>query len=241
MSGAATGRRRFRSQTNPETMKRVALLATVALLGLSACDTGREEGSVEIGELPNVARVVCEDDGTRVEPETVKPQRDGVHVEIVNETGEDLGVNVGDKADGTYPGLDAPPGVSKDVLTVPPGSIWLVCRGPLTNTQGQPVTLEVVDQDDVWLEGTGEAPDCATGVSGHSDYMPDTPGYPTPADAVRRQFADAFEPGDVLEQLGYPEARTATLAIVRDGVNVWGFAVSDHGAGWLVDTDSRCG
>jgi hypothetical protein len=71
--------------------------------------------------------------------------------------------------------------------------------------------------------------------------MLDTPGYPTPAEAVRQQFADTFEPGDVLEQLGYPEASTATLAIVRDGVSVWSVRVSNYGGGWLVETDSRRG
>jgi hypothetical protein len=71
--------------------------------------------------------------------------------------------------------------------------------------------------------------------------MRDAPGYPTPAEAVRRQFADAFEPGDVLEQLGYPEASPATLALVRDGISIWGFTVTDYGRGWLVESDSRCG
>ena len=51
-------------------------------------------------------------------------------------------------------------------------------------------------------------------------------------EAVRAQFADAFEPGDALEQLGYSEASTATLSLVRDGVSVRSFCVSDYGDGW---------
>jgi hypothetical protein len=228
-------------------MRSVALLAAAAILGLSACGSGREEVPIPADQgpertgPPNGARVICGDDGTRVEPARVKPQLDGVHVEIVNETGEDLGVNVGDEVNGSYQGLDAPPGTSKEVLDVPPGSIWLACGGPLTDTQGQPATLEIIDEDGVWLEGTGAVPECETSVSGISEYMLDTPGYPTPAEAVRHQFADAFEPGDVLEQLGYPEASPATLALVRGGVSVWGFTVTDYGRGWLVESDSRCG
>jgi hypothetical protein len=229
-------------------MKSVALLAAVAILGLSACGSGREEDSVPADRgvaakgLPDVARLVCKENGTRVKPTTVKPQPDGVHLEVVNRVDERMRVNVGDKTDGTlYQGLDAPLGASEEVLDVRPGSIWLACRGPLADPAAQPAVLEVVDADNVWLEGTGTVPDCETSVSGISDYMLDTPGYPTPAEAVRHQFADAFEPGDVLEQLGYPEASPATLALVRDGVTAWGVTVTDSGRGWLVESDSRCG
>jgi hypothetical protein len=228
-------------------MKSVALLAAIAIVVLSACDTRRSADSVtadpaaEATGLSAVARVVCAEDGIHIRPAMVKPQPDGVHLKIVNEIGERVRVNVGDKTTGgLHQGLDAPLGASKEVLDVRPGSIWLACRGPLANPVAQPAALEVVDEDDVWLEGTGVAPDCETSVLGVSDYMRDAPGHPTPAEAVRRQFPNAFEPGDVLEQLGYRESSTPTFSIVRDGRAVWSFAVRDYGGGWLVESDSRC-
>jgi hypothetical protein len=228
-------------------MKLLVTLTAVAALGLAACDAREVSNSDSPAEqpegagLPNAARIVCDANGTRVEPATVKPQRDGIRLQVVNEVKGPLRVNVGHQVHGAQQGLGAPRGTSKDVLDVPPGSIWLGCRGPLANPVAQPAKLEVVDDDDVWLEGTGTVRDCATGVGGVYDYMPDTRGSSTPAEAVRAQFADAFEPGDALEQLGYPEASTATLSLVRDGVSVRSFSVSDYGDGWLVETDSRCG
>jgi hypothetical protein len=228
-------------------MRLLVTLTAVAALGLPACDADEVRDSDTLAErpegagLPTAARVVCDTDGTRVEPVTVKPQPDGVHLVVVNDVDQQLRVNVGHRVYGAHQGLDAPLGTSKEVLDVPPGSIWLACRGPLANPVAQPAKLQVVDQDGVWLEGTGTLPECATGVGGGYDYMPETPGSSTPAEAVRAQFADAFEPGDALEQLGYPEASTATLSLVRDGVSVRSFSVSDYGDGWLVETDSRCG
>jgi hypothetical protein len=216
-------------------MRLFAVLAFCAISLLAACGADSPTVDAEQTGLPDVARVVCETDGTRVTP-LAKPQRDGIHLEILNQTGKDLALEIGESDGEPVMGTNADRGTSKEVLDLAPGAIWLRC------SEGGWAQIEVVDEDDVWIEGTGATPGCETTVSGTSYFGPDSRGYPTPAEAVREQFSAHFEPGDVLEQVGYPEEDTPTLSIVRDGVSVWGFQlVRDEAGGWIVDTDSRCG
>jgi hypothetical protein len=95
------------------------------------------------------------------------------------------------------------------------------------------------EKSDEGARATGT--DCDITVVGTILYGPDAKGHPTPEDAVRRQFADAFEPGDVLERFESPPDRVA-LGIVRDGEPIRGFEVMRAGdGGWLVTSDSRVG
>jgi hypothetical protein len=219
-------------------MKPAALLAVLAALAVSACGTAGNAEQGEAAGLPDVARVICDADGTRVEPATVAPQRDGIHLEIVNETGKDLGLEIGEAEGEPVMGTNADRGTSSEVLELAPGTIWLRCLDSLSTspTPGAWAPVEVVDEDDLWVEGTGVLPDCETAVAGHSDYVRDARGEPTPGEAIRSQFPSAFEPGDVLEQLGYPQQETPGFALVRDGVIVRSFEVRrDNFGGWLVD------
>lgn len=222
-------------------MKPPALLAILAALAVSACGAGGNAEQPASG-LPNLARVICEAGGTRVEPATVKPQRDGIHLEIVNETDKDLGLEIGETEGEPVMGTNADRGTSSEVLELAPGTIWLRCSDSLA-TSPRPdawAALKVVDEDNVWVEGSGVWPDCETAVSGVLDYVPDARGEPTPSEAIRSQFAPAFEPGDVLEQLGYPEESTPGFSLVRDGVIVRSFEMRrDNFGGWLVDSDAR--
>jgi hypothetical protein len=222
-------------------MKPPALLAILAALAVSACGS-RGNAEQRVAGLPNVARVICETGGTRVEPATVKPQPDGIHLEIVNVTGKDLGLEIGETKGEPVMGTNADRGTASEVLELAPGTIWLRCRDSASTsaTPGEWAPAQVVDGDDLWVEGTGVWPDCQTIVSGVLDYVRDARGEPTPSAAIRSQFARAFEPGDVLEQLGYPEESTPRFSLVRDGVIIWSFEVrGDNFGGWLVDSDAR--
>jgi hypothetical protein len=87
-------------------MGRVVLIVA-AVLALTACGAGpevRPAGSTESSQteaLPDIARVVCQA-GSRPQTETpaVKPQRDGVHIRFVNETGMDLAFSIEDPSEG---------------------------------------------------------------------------------------------------------------------------------------------
>jgi hypothetical protein len=221
-------------------------LGLAAALALPACGAGQESapaGSTERlkpeADLPDVAQVVCEEGGTRAGTPSVKPQEDGIHLEIVNETAEDLGLEIGEKQGEPVMGMNADRGTSTEILELPPGSIWLACRDRQAVVSW--VEIEVVDQDGVWLEGTGAPMPCTVVASGFSDYVPGAQGHATPSEAVRRHYEERIRPDDVLEQLGYPDEARPNFALLRDGVTVAGFEVANYGDGWLVESDSSCG
>jgi len=225
---------------------RALALGLALSLGLTACGAGETTGGVGSTEgsepeaaLPDVARVVCEDGATRVETPSVKPQEDGIHLQIVNETAEDLGLEIGEAQGEPVMGTNADRGTSTEILELPPGSIWLACRH--REAVDPWVEIQVVDQDGLWLEGTGAPMPCTVGALGTSDYGPDTRGYPTPIEAVRRHYEERIRPGDVLEQLGYPDEVTPNFALIRDGVTIAAFEVGSYAGGWLVESDTSCG
>ena len=227
-------------------MRFVFALALAVTLGLSACGAGQEAGpaaSTESSEpeaaLPDVARVVCQEGATRIETPSVKPQEDGVHLEIVNETRKDLGLDIGESRKEPAMGTNAPIGTSTEILEFPSGSIWLMCRA--RGAAGPWAQLQIIDQDGYWLEGTGSPMACRIRALGVIDYVAEARGYPTPIQAVRQQHDSSIHPGDVLEQLGYPREATPNFALIRDGVTIAEFEVwSDDAGGWLVDSTSSC-
>ena len=99
--------------------------------------------------LPGVARVVCEPNGTRVETPAVKPRANGVHFEIVNETGSDRSFSVLDGR-GRGVGENAPVGTSTKIVALGPGLLTVTCSDPLADVE-QGTRLEVVDEDGVWV------------------------------------------------------------------------------------------
>jgi hypothetical protein len=213
-------------------MRLLAALTLGAVSLLPAC--GADAPAEEAGPtgLPEVARVVCDTNGTRAATPAAKPQRDGIHLQIVNVTEEDLGLEIGESEGDPVMGTNADRGRSLEILDFPPGTIRLRCAESRGTSK----------RDDAWLEGSGVPRECETTVLGTSYFGPNSRGAPTPAEAVKQQFSDQFEPGDVLEQLGYTEQETPTLSLVRDGVSVWGFQVTPlAGGGWAVESDSRCG
>jgi hypothetical protein len=108
---------------------------------------------------PDVAQVVCDDSGTHVLTPQVKPQPDGVHFRLDNQTGAALYFIV------TYPShtaaeVNVPPGVSEPRSPdpgwpIPPGTVSVSCWGerPFDPTPPEPATFEVVD------EGPSPSPD----------------------------------------------------------------------------------
>ena len=163
-------------------MKLLCVLTLAAALGLTGCGAGDETspaGSTGDSEpeaaLPDVARVVCEPDGTRLDTQSVRPQRDGVHLDVVNETGEDRSISVLDPQGGGL-GEGAPAGTSTMVVALGPGTLEVTCSDPLAAVeQGSP--LEVVDEDGLWISTNL---DCTEGFSGTSDYTPDARGDADP-------------------------------------------------------------
>jgi hypothetical protein len=169
----------------------------------------------------------------------VRTQADGLHVEVVNETGKDLSVSILDERGGGL-GADAPRGTSTKIVTVPPGKVFVTCVDPYAGDPGQApqASVEAVDVDAVWVS---TQLDCAMGFSGTSDYVPGARGEPDPQVAAEGALGPYGEPGDVIEPAGYPEAESPEYRLVREGEVLAVAELMDDGAGgWLAGTVNGC-
>jgi hypothetical protein len=222
-------------------------LAVVAVLTLGACGAGRESvpaGSTEssrAGALPALARVVCRPPGPpRVETATVRPQRDGVHVRFVNETGKDLAAAMLDE-DGRGGGANAPQGTSTRVVDLRPGTASIACFDPFTEDAGKvaKTALEIVDEDGVWISTRLT---CKRWFSGTLDYVPNARGNADPLEAARERLRGYLQAGDVVEPAGYPEAKQRpSYRLVRAGdVPAVVELQEDRAGGWLGGSVTGC-
>lgn len=230
-------------------MRRPLIVVLAAALALPACGAGQETvpaGLTESPEpeaapaLPNVARVVCASGrAPMIETLAVKPQRDGVHVQFVNETDKDLVFSIEDPSEGGL-GSGAPRGTSTQVVDLHPGTVSIACYDGLTEDGSEVprAPLEIADEDGVWISAKL---DCAAGFSGTSDYVEGARGDSDPHTAARRALASYMQPDDVVERAGYPDAATPLYRLVRAGEVLAVVDLSDDGAGgWLPDTVTGC-
>jgi hypothetical protein len=225
-------------------MNRLLLLALVAALGLPACGAGSADAPPEetiepASRAPDVARIVCAEEGaTRVETPAVRPQGDGVHLEIVNESGGERAFSATDGQGGGLGG-SAPAGTSTQVLDLGPGTLTVSCDDPETG----PVAgkhLEVVDEDGVWVSTTLRCPEQFSAVL---DYIMGAEGESAdPLEAARTGLAGyKVQAGDDFELAGYPEAESLSVRLVRDGESVAVVQLAPDGAGkWLVSMVTGC-
>jgi hypothetical protein len=227
-------------------MNRMLVLFVVALLGLTACGSGEDAdsgGPAESTEpaptaLPDVARVVCDEKGVHVETPSVAPQSDGIHFEIVNETGSERSVAV-QNAQGTGTGMGVPAGMSTHVVDVEPGALTISCSDP-TAEPGTGAPLEVVDEEGFWVS---TRLGCAEQFSQVVDYLQGASGETTDPLQAARKAVEGFglEPDDVFERAGYPETDTTRVRMVRDGEPIAVVDLIDDGTGkWLVTMVTGC-
>ncbi|HXV96189.1 MAG TPA: hypothetical protein VD695_06540 [Gaiellaceae bacterium] len=227
-------------------MKPLLLASLAVLLALPACGSGEEAGSgstasepqPEPAALPDLARVVCDEQGVRVETEAVRPRADGLHVEIVNEAGSERAFSL--SGAGTGLGFGVPPGPTVQVVDVGPGTLTVSCSDPATEPEEGGEPLELVDEDGVWVS-TRLA--CEEQFSQVVDYVQGAKGESSdPLEAARKAVEGyAVEPDDAFERAGYPEAEIAKVRLVRGGEPLAVVDLVDDGAGkWLVSTVTGC-
>ena len=199
-------------------MHRILVLLLVAMLGLTACGAGEDAdsgsgGPAEAAEpqptaLPDVARVVCDESGARLETSSVRPQPDGIHFEIENETGSERSVAI-QNAQGTGSGMGVPAGTSTQIVDVEPGALTVSCTDPATEP-GAGEALEVVDEDGIWVS---TRLDCAEQFSQVVDYIQGASGETTDPIEAAKKAVEGFglEPDDVFERAGYPDTDTTRV------------------------------
>lgn len=222
-------------------MTRIALIALTAFLGLAACGSEADPTAAPAGSdpvaLPGVARIVCKTDGPPlVETPAVKPQPDGVHLEIVNETGADLSFALPSL------GFGAAPGTSTEVVDLGPGELTVSCSDPDSLAEAEPpdAVLEVVDEDGIWVS---TELGCHEQVSSVADYAPGARGETTDPLAAAHTALEGYglDQDDELVRAGYPEADVTKVVLVREGENLAVVDLIDDGTGkWLVSTVTAC-
>jgi hypothetical protein len=220
-----------------------AVLASVVLVAgvASACGAsgagggGQQQPSTAwSSDLPHVAEIVCDQDGTHLLTPVVQPQRDGLHVRIDNRSGRDLGFahRLG--------GEDADPGVTEHVLTYAPGAEHMRCVEPNRQDRAADVALRIEDPLGLWvdtdLSGCGSAVGMAT-----PDYTPDARGVRGDLEKHAAEALPSLGPSDVVERAGYPGESVRRFRAVRDGevIGLVSFRRDGHG-GWLLDSTTSC-
>jgi len=229
-------------------MNRILVLLVVALLGLTACGAGddaesgggggAESTEPEPAALPEVARLVCDEHGVRVETPSIKPQADGVHFEVVNETDGERSLAI-ESAQGTGVGMGVPAGDSTQILDVEPGDVTVSCSDPSVEP-GAGESLEVVDEDGVWVSTRLE---CEEQFSQVVDYIQGATGETTDPLQAAKKAVEGFqlEADDTFERAGYPETETARVRMLRDGEPIAIVDLIDDGTGkWLVSMVTGC-
>lgn len=203
-------------------VKALLVLALASTLGLTACGAGeasRPAGSTERAEhgvaLPDVGRVVCEPNGTRLETQSVKPQLDGVHLEIVNDMGRARSISVLDPQGGGL-GENAPVGTSTLVVDLGPGALEVTCSDPSADVE-QGSALAVIDEDGLWISTTL---DCTVGFSGISDYTPEARGDADPLTAARKGLKAYLQPVTSSSRPATPRRRRRSFALCA-GARCW--------------------
>jgi len=218
----------------------LALAVALAGCGAASADPPADAPSEPSGvELPATAVIVCGADGATVETPRVAASRDGVHLEIRNESGAERVVHV--QAADSAQGEGFPQGKHARVWALPPGAASVTCDDPAKGPGDEPgERLQIEDPDGVWVS---TELDCEDIWSATLDYLAGAPGIQgEPAEAVRAASEVKLDADDVVELAGYPGAgESPAVRVVRDGsvVSVASLVPTEDG-GWLVSTVTRC-
>ncbi|MGH2806236.1 MAG: hypothetical protein ACRDKT_03075 [Actinomycetota bacterium] len=221
---------------------RGAGVAVALLLATSAASCGRFEvvtvphSSPSRAPAPEVARVVCEKDGsTTLLTESVVAQPDGVHVEVDNRTGEGLSLNGF--------ALDFGEGTATQVANVPPGRIKVACYPFSMHRRPAPKGLpfEIDDPNGYWVSPELECPPGDMIASAINDFLGDGPGEQGDPVELTRENLRGLKEDDVIERAGYPESTQAVVRVVRDGnVIVTTNFHQPEGGGWNMGGYQAC-
>ena len=217
-------------------MRRAALPVALAAALVSGCGAEPDEG-LRSGPPAAVARIACGQDGARVLTPEVEARRDGLHLQLTNETVREVHVTVERDSSGAA-GIAAPPGTSAEILTVGPGEWAVTCYGESALPAEAP-TFELVDTG-VWV--STELTDCETPEATHGDPPRSIgPDEGELVDVARRAL-DAFvdlEPGYALERAGYPEQAEAVFRARSGDRTVATMSFYPDGSGGWVEGEAR--
>jgi hypothetical protein len=226
---------------------RLLVLALVVAGPAVGCGQGGTEPApttpaAEAGSLPDVAQIECEVNGAKVLTTRVRPQPDGLHLNVENDTGAELGFSIEESETGGQ-GASAPTGSVDYVWSIPPGKAFVKC----TNDEADPsevqgAELEVVDEVGLWVP-TSLGETCKQASVSTADYAVGAKGDKGDSvDIATKLFEQqGLEPGDVVERAGYLDGEETVVRVTRSGNVVATMSFLPDGAGgWLQDSTTRC-
>lgn len=184
--------------------------------------------------LPNVAKVTCDGQDTKVSTAVVQPQPDGVHIEVDNTANENLGVEVKDVG-----AKNARPGSSDTIWDIGPGRYQVACSSPASDNLVplyQP--LEVQDPEHLW---TSTDLDCSSATGSASAFSPGAVGEKGSPVEIVQAHVTGLQTNDTIGAAGYTESSEPQVRIVRGGnvIATYHF-ISDGQGGWLLDQSQMC-
>jgi hypothetical protein len=239
----------------------ILLAAFVALFLLVSCAQNSaapqpEHQQQENEEIPSIARIVCDQKGTRVLTPKVAAQPDGVHFVIDNRLKTGTGGYTVALPHGEGPlysgaGGNAPRGISKHVEPFSPGTVKISCNPPGFSGEEEELdyaSFKVLKAQSGYKSAELECSGGGWVQSGGGLYPMGVKGKKgDPVEMTRRRFSDEIEEGDVVEIAGYPElahsqilGHSRYVRVVREG---WVVAVVQYfqeGGGWLEGEYSAC-
>jgi hypothetical protein len=188
--------------------------------------------SATAGVVASVLEVTCTASGTEIGASQVAAQRDGVHIDIANSTGERRLFAIDEVGGSNVPRT----GVMM-TQQMPTGSARIQC-GPADGSSRDWVAIEVVDPDGHYVP---DEVDCRSVVSGSIDYVSDATGPKGKPVGVARRQITGLQADDQVERAGYAKASNPKVRVVRDGsVVAVGSYFSDHAGGWLISDTTVC-
>jgi len=201
--------------------------------------------TVETPLPPDVARIACDAETTRVTTARIRPQSDGIHLRFENRAGKLLSYSV-DSTRGGGRGADLPPQGTEVVVPLPPGQLSVACFDPAANedpSEQKRAKLDVVDPQRLWTPSVLSAT-CTMAVATTSGYAAGAEGERRPPVEIARRFLEergVLEDDDIVEAAGYPEQDEMVVRLARDAetLAVLEF-MSDSNNGWLLSTLNAC-
>jgi len=205
----ARRRRRTRHRRGAvATAMALAVFGVVALPWLSGLQRPHDVSAASEGssperntELPDVVKLFCAGGGIDVPVASIRPQHDGLHLDVDNRLGATTQVWV--TADGWSSGrFDVSAGETSKVLAAPPGSLTVGCHAGDTDQQRR---VDLVDVDHLYEAPTLDCPEEERApLAGVFPVVKVTPSLPT---AARDALTTDRIPDSVQMKAftGYPE------------------------------------
>lgn len=193
--------------------------------------------------VPDVARVICTEDGTEVGTPRVRAQRDGVHFRIINHSdNRELYLRDADGSDVYNESERIPaPGSAEIRSPVPPSMILVGCLGSSAteDTETGLARLRIVDPGQLWMRPAQLG--CADATSEGPRFDVKVAPSLRLVDVV--QMIPGVRPTDSLQRLGYPQQpgySDADRHLIREGKAVALLWFYQQPSGWRVDAVSSC-